>query len=216
MLSKLTAADLSPSGFRYMRSAEAEVAGVPCLLLRIGFVGETGWEVHFPAEYGEYLWDAFMEAGAEFGDRSLRTGGATGAALGKGAHYCRPRHRRRFQPIGRRFRVGGPFRQRRLHRPRRTGRCPRAWRQPETRGVHHGGRRRAPRRSSGGQPRPAGGRVTSARLSPTLGKGFGLAWVPPDLAREGVSIEVVAGGRRLPATVTLEAVYDPGGERLRS
>ena len=66
-LSKLTDIDLSTRNFRYMRSAQGEVAAVPCLLLRIGFVGEAGWEVHFPAEYGEYMWNAIMEAGREFG-----------------------------------------------------------------------------------------------------------------------------------------------------
>src|SRR2546425_12027998 len=50
-----------------MSSAEGEVAGVPCILLRIGFVGETGWEIHFPAEFGEYFWDTLLEAGKEFG-----------------------------------------------------------------------------------------------------------------------------------------------------
>ena len=66
-LSKLTGIDLSPRAFRYMRSAQGELAGVPCLLLRIGFVGEAGWEVHFPAEYGEHVWHSIMEAGEEFG-----------------------------------------------------------------------------------------------------------------------------------------------------
>ena len=47
-LSKLTDIDLSPKGFRYMRSAQGEIAGVPGMLLRIGFVGEPGWEVHVP------------------------------------------------------------------------------------------------------------------------------------------------------------------------
>ena len=46
-----------------MRAREGSVAGVPTLMLRIGFVGETGWELHFPAEYGEHVWDALMEAG---------------------------------------------------------------------------------------------------------------------------------------------------------
>ena len=36
---------------------------MPSLLLRIGFVGETGWEIHFPADYGEYLWSQLLEAG---------------------------------------------------------------------------------------------------------------------------------------------------------
>ena len=45
----------------------ARWSGVPALLLRIGFVGETGWEIHVPADYGEHVWDALMEAGKEFG-----------------------------------------------------------------------------------------------------------------------------------------------------
>ena len=65
-LSKLTDVDLGPQAFRYMRSAQGTVAGVPAILLRIGFVGESGWELHFPAEYGEYMWDMLMDAGKEF------------------------------------------------------------------------------------------------------------------------------------------------------
>ena len=66
-LAKLTEVDLSPRAFRYMRAAEGDVAGVRCLFLRVGFVGETGWELHFPAQYGEHMWDALLEAGREFG-----------------------------------------------------------------------------------------------------------------------------------------------------
>ena len=40
-----------------------------CLILRIGFVGEVGYEIHFPAAYGEHLWDALMEAGEPHGLR---------------------------------------------------------------------------------------------------------------------------------------------------
>ena len=60
------------------------------------------------------------------------------------------------------------------------------------------------------------GRVTSARLSPTLGKGFGLAWVPSHLAEEGTNIEVLISDREQTARVTLRPVYDPDGVRLRS
>ena len=66
-LSKLTDVDLATSSFGCMRSPRGMVAGVPALLLRIGFVGETGWELHVPAEYGEYLWETIMDAGREFG-----------------------------------------------------------------------------------------------------------------------------------------------------
>ena len=65
----LTACDLSTKAFPYMACREAEVAEVPALLMRIGFVGETGWEIHFPAECGEYLWNKLLEAGKTFGIR---------------------------------------------------------------------------------------------------------------------------------------------------
>ena len=44
-------------------------AGIPARLLRVGFVGELGYEIHVPASQGEALWDALMEAGAESGIR---------------------------------------------------------------------------------------------------------------------------------------------------
>ena len=51
-LAKLTDVDISTEGLKYMRSASGTVAGVPSLLLRVGFVGEAGWEIHCPAEHG--------------------------------------------------------------------------------------------------------------------------------------------------------------------
>ena len=216
MLSKLTDLDLTPSKFRYMRSAEAEVAGVPCLLLRIGFVGETGWEVHFPAEDAEYLWGAFMEAGAEFGiapfgleaQRVLRlekghiiVGQDTDAVsnpLDAGSEWVVRFDKDDF--IGR---GGLAVARDRGSDQRLVGFIMQDGVVPQD-GV--------PVVSQG---RPVG-RVTSSRLSPTLGRGFGLAWLPPNLALEGADIEIVADGRNVPAKVTLQAVYDPEGERLRS
>ena len=58
---------------------------------------------------------------------------------------------------------------------------------------------------SGGVPV---GRVTSARRSPTTGKGFGLAWVPVDLAEEGRQISVLIDQKPAPAKVTLHPFYD--------
>jgi sarcosine oxidase subunit alpha len=50
-----------------MSCLNAKVAGVSATILRIGFVGEVGWEIHFPAEYAEYLWDKLLEGGEPFG-----------------------------------------------------------------------------------------------------------------------------------------------------
>src|SRR6202008_1407073 len=55
--------------FPYLGVREATVAGIKALLLRVGFVGELGYEIHVPASQGEALWDALMEAGREFNIR---------------------------------------------------------------------------------------------------------------------------------------------------
>ena len=59
------------------------------------------------------------------------------------------------------------------------------------------------------------GRITSSRLSPTMGKGFGYARVPAHLADEGETIRIWTEGSAHDATVTLRPFYDPEGKRLR-
>ena len=58
--------DLSARGFAYMEVRTGHVAGIPARLLRVGFVGELGYEIHVPSGYGEALWDALTEAGKSF------------------------------------------------------------------------------------------------------------------------------------------------------
>ena len=69
IMGRLTELDCSNEAFAYLDAKRAPVAGVPALLLRIGFVGEVGYEIHFPAAHGQHVWDAILEAGAEHGIR---------------------------------------------------------------------------------------------------------------------------------------------------
>ncbi|MDR2625584.1 MAG: hypothetical protein LBC37_04565 [Zoogloeaceae bacterium] len=69
VLSRLTDLDLSGAAFPYLGVRTGEVAGIPARLLRVGFVGEWGYEIHVPATYGGALWDALMTAGAAEGIR---------------------------------------------------------------------------------------------------------------------------------------------------
>ena len=55
--------DLSPANFPHLGVREGHVAGIPARLLRVGFVGELGWEIHVPADQGTALWDALIAAG---------------------------------------------------------------------------------------------------------------------------------------------------------
>ena len=55
--------DLSPSAFPYLACREGMLAGIQVRLLRVGFVGELGYEIHCPASYGAALWDLLLETG---------------------------------------------------------------------------------------------------------------------------------------------------------
>jgi 4-methylaminobutanoate oxidase (formaldehyde-forming) len=53
--------------FPYMRGRELDVADVPCLALRVTYVGELGWELYCPVGRGLELWDAIWAAGRQHG-----------------------------------------------------------------------------------------------------------------------------------------------------
>jgi 4-methylaminobutanoate oxidase (formaldehyde-forming) len=67
VLQPLADIDLSNESFRYMRAAQMSVGPVPCLALRVTYVGELGCELYCPAEFGLRLWDLLWEAGREHG-----------------------------------------------------------------------------------------------------------------------------------------------------
>ena len=60
VLSTLTEDDISKEGFPYLRQRTITVAGIPCLAIRLGFVGEVGWELHHTASRSEELWAALL------------------------------------------------------------------------------------------------------------------------------------------------------------
>ncbi len=72
LLQPLTDDDLSPDAFGFLRAQEITVGAVPVFAQRITFVGELGWELYCPAEYGQSLWDLVWAAGR---DHDLRAGG---------------------------------------------------------------------------------------------------------------------------------------------
>ncbi|MEB3753325.1 2Fe-2S iron-sulfur cluster-binding protein [Acinetobacter sp. MD2(2019)] len=58
--------DLSNEAFPYLGVREGTIQGIPVRMLRVGFVGELGYEIHFPARYGQFMWDHLMQAGQAF------------------------------------------------------------------------------------------------------------------------------------------------------
>ncbi len=69
VLEPLTDLDLSQEAFPYLGARQAEVAGVPAWLFRVGFVGELGYEIHVPAAQARQVWASLMAAGDAYGIR---------------------------------------------------------------------------------------------------------------------------------------------------
>jgi 4-methylaminobutanoate oxidase (formaldehyde-forming) len=67
ILERLTPADVSNQAFSFMTARELAVGSVPCLALRVTYVGELGWELYCPTEFGLRLWDTLWEAGHDDG-----------------------------------------------------------------------------------------------------------------------------------------------------
>jgi sarcosine dehydrogenase len=67
--------DVSTASFRYAQAREITVGSAPVLALRIGYVGELGWELHIPTEYAAHVYDVLREAGEPHGivDAGYRT-----------------------------------------------------------------------------------------------------------------------------------------------
>lgn len=215
VLTQLTDCDLSNKAFPYMACRSAQVAGVEAILMHIGFVGETGWEIHFPAESGPDLWNALLDAGAKF---EIKPFGIEAQRL--------LRLEKRHVIVG----VDSDA----LTNPFEAGM---AWAPKLDKEDFIG--RTALARLAGQRPRQklAGfimnedvlpedgaaimvegrltGRVTSVRFSPLKQKAIGLAWVPAEMAREGAEVDVRVGGRLARARITEHAFYDPDGARLR-
>ena len=216
VLAQLTDCDLSTKAFPYMACRSAPVAGVEAILMRIGFVGETGWEIHFPAESGPDLWKALLEAGRKF---AIRPFGVEAQRL--------LRLEKRHVIVG----VDSDA----LTNPFEAGM---AWAPKLDKEDFIG--RAALQRLAGQQPQQklAGfimnedvlpedgaaimvngqlaGRVTSVRFSPLKQKAIGLAWVPAEKAHEGAEVDVRVGGRLARAKITEQTFYDPEGARLRT
>ncbi len=67
VLAKLSAADLSNEGFRWLSGQDIVIAGVAVRALRVSYVGELGWELHPAMADLAALYDAVWAAGQDFG-----------------------------------------------------------------------------------------------------------------------------------------------------
>ncbi|MGZ5300270.1 MAG: 2Fe-2S iron-sulfur cluster-binding protein [Actinomycetota bacterium] len=216
IMEQLTQADVSADGFPYLACRRIDVADVPSIVLRIGFVGEMGYEIHVPSLYGPHVWRRVIEAGAGRGiepfgleaQRILRlekqhilVGQDTDAesdpyeaGLGWMVKDEKPDFlgKRALEDLA----AEGPA-------ERLVGfTTDPAWVPPEGASIVHEG--------------IWVGRVTSARRSAAAGATVGLAWVPAGWAKDGTAFEIQFGASHAMAHVATRPFYDPDGTRLRS
>ena len=81
-----------PLDFPYMHMRELAVGDVPVRALRVTFVGELGWELYCPTEYGAGLWRTLWQAGREHGLDRRRLPRDRLAAPGEGLPRVGGRH----------------------------------------------------------------------------------------------------------------------------
>jgi len=215
ILQPLTESDLSHAAFGYMSAQEINVGAVPCLAVRVTFVGELGWELYCPSEYAVGLWDSLMAAGAPHGlvpggyraieslrlEKGYRVWGSdvttTDSPFEAGLGFAVKMKKGEF--IGRDAleRAGEPTR--RLA----------CLVLDEPRSVVLGSE---PVRFEG---RPLG-RVTSGGYGYSVQSSIAYAYLPAALVVSGTRVSVGVFGRDVGAEVKAEPLFDPGNEKVRA
>jgi sarcosine oxidase subunit alpha len=216
LLSHLVNVDISNEAAPYMSCLKTNVSGVPTFMLRIGFVGEVGWELHFPAEYAEYLWDRLLAEGQTYGIRpvgveamrllsldkrhlwpTLDTDAASDA-LEAGLAWALKFEKPDF--VGKHYLLKS---QREGLRQRFVGFIVRGDQAAQNGDVVVVGGKIV-------------GRVTTAGFSYALQKYVGMAWVPVKYAGEHSTIPIVHDGHPVDAEIVSGPFYDPEGVRMKS
>ncbi|MEA2212524.1 MAG: hypothetical protein QOF83_2472 [Solirubrobacteraceae bacterium] len=205
----LAALTADPLDFGYMTMRDLTVGNVPVRALRVTFVGERGWELYCPTEYGAGLWAALWEAGRPHG---LVAGGyraIDALRLEKGyrvwAADITPDDSPLEADLGFSVRrdkqfIGSDA----LGSPQRRLRCLVL---EDPRSV-----------ALGNEPVRIDdvvcGRVTSGGYGYAVRRSIAYAYLPAEVP-EGQAVEVDIFGRWVAGEVTREPLYDPAGERLR-
>ena len=217
VLARLTDADLSNEAFPWLTGQHIDLGLAPVRALRVNFVGALGWELHHPIEYQNYLFDALVEAGDEFGlgmcgmramdslriEKSYRMWGQdlTTEYSALEAGLDRFVHLDKGDFVGRDALVA----QKKRGVPQRFVTL-----EVEADDAD----------PLGNEPlyRDAAmiGRATAGAYGHTLGKSLALAYVQPGVAEPGTALEIEILGERRPATVIAPSPHDPGNADLKA
>ena len=208
----------SNEAFPYLTARPMTIGPVPVLALRVTYVGELGWELYAPVEYGLALWDTLWAAGQPHG---LVAGGyraIDALRLEKGYRVwsadITPEEHPYQAGLGFAVRLNKPggFLGRdalltaRDATPDRVLACL-VLNDPQAVALGN-----EPAKVDG----EVVGRVTSGGYGFTVERSIAYAYLPPALAIPGQRCEVDVFGEWVAATVSVEPLCDPEGLRLRS
>ena len=219
VLAQLTDMDLSSAAFPYLAVRSGSVAGIPVRMMRVGFVGEWGYEIHVPAEYGPTLWDALMKAGESAGIGPFGVEAQRLLRLEKGHLIVSQDTDGLTNP----FEVGMDWAVK-LDKPFFTGKrsLQIVKKMPLKRKLV--GFRLA-ENYSGEVPKEChliiengdiAGRVTSISWSPHVGRYIGLAFVLPSMTEPGTPFSIrITDGSMVAAEVCSTPFFDPKDERQK-
>ena len=216
ILASLTDDDLSDAAFPYLSARRIALGSVPVLALRVTYVGELGWELYPPTEYGLALWDTLWEAGSEHGLVAAGYRAIDALRLEKGYRVWSSDITPDETPYegGLGFAVN-------LHKGDFIGR------DVLIRAREAGPRKRlrclvlddARSVALGNEPVRIGGevvgRVTSGGYGYAVERSIAFAYLPPSVAL-GERGEVDVFGEWIGCEVVRDPIYDPAGERIRA
>ncbi|MBI4735181.1 MAG: GcvT family protein [candidate division NC10 bacterium] len=220
ILQAVTGDDVSNAVFPYMTARTIRVNGISALAQRVTYVGELGWELYMAPDKTGEVWDALMAAGQPRGLRPAGYKALDSLRLEKGYRYwsvdltpsdnpfeaglgfCVRLNKGDF--IGREALVGIKSQglKQRLCTLTLTDAC-----------VVYGGE--AVYAGTAKDQRIVS-RLRSAGYGYTVGKNIGFAYLPLELAKEGIPLAVEVFGERIPAQVAADVLYDARGERIRA
>jgi glycine cleavage system aminomethyltransferase T/glycine/D-amino acid oxidase-like deaminating enzyme len=212
-----TTDDLGNEAFPYLAAAQITVGHVPVTALRVTYVGELGWELYCPMEYGALLWDTLWEAGRPLGMLAGGYRAIDSLRLEKGYRVWSSditpeetpyeaglgfavRLRKEADFIGREALVAA-----RDAGPRKALACVVI---DDPRSVALGNE---PVRVEG----QVVGRVTSGGYGFAVERSIAYAYLPPSLATVGQRGEVEIFGDWVGCAVSAEPLYDPEGTRIK-
>jgi glycine cleavage system aminomethyltransferase T/glycine/D-amino acid oxidase-like deaminating enzyme len=214
ILAALTPDDVGEAAFAYMTMRELTVGDVPVRALRVTFVGELGWELYCPAEYGAGLWRTLWEGGREHGLVAAGYRAIDSLRLEKGyrvwAADITPEDSPDEAGLGFCVRMDKDYVGRdALDAAREQGlrRRLRCLVLDDPRSV-----------ALGNEPVRIGadlvGRVTSGGYGYSVARSIAYAYLPADVEL-GTGVELDIFGRWIPGQVVADPLFDPRGERIR-